>query len=113
MIDQLVNTSVKSLRIFLAVISGLNLWSIVILTFFHWMTGKWGYLIVSFYFLFGLIISFTLILLNRQMQFNGRTLVNLLLTIVFGSLAYVDIDIFIDALNNAGYIPCDLGLSCP
>jgi hypothetical protein len=105
----------KNLKTLLVVIPLINILSILILTVLHWTAwqGKYGYFISSFFVLIGLIILISLIILNKQLKSNGRTLLNILITFGLGYLVYIDINFLIDAISNDGFIPCKLGPSCP
>jgi hypothetical protein len=115
MIKQTFKTVDKNLKTFLVASPIVNVLSILILTVLHWTTwqGKYGYVISSFFVFLGLTILLSLIILNKQIKFNERTLFNILVTFAVGYLVYIDINFLIEAMNNDGFIPCHLGPSCP
>jgi len=103
----------RNLTVFLVTTPIINVLSIWILVTIHWTTGKFGYVFSSFFVFLGLTITFLIIILNRRLKFNGRTLLNILLSLLLSYIVYTDIKLMTEAINNNGLIPCHLGPSCP
>lgn len=115
MIKQTFKMVDKNLTTFLVATPIINVLSIWILTVLHWTIwqGKYGYVISCFFVFLGLTILLSLIILNNQIKFNGRTLLNIIISLALGYLVYVDINFLLEAMSNHGFIPCHLGPSCP
>src|SRR5258706_8124235 len=103
----------ENLTALLVVTPLINIVSWWILLTLHWLTGKFGYLLASFFCFLGLLILTCMIALNREIKFSVRTAFNLLISAGLFYIVYLDIQILILTMINHGFIPCPFGPSCP
>jgi hypothetical protein len=103
----------KQYKLFLIGIPTSNLISYPILLLLHWTSGKYGYQIATAFTIFSTFLLLLLIEAIKRFKSNNNFTPLFFIIIFYCILFYHNSKIAIQAYLNNGWIPCELGVSCP